>query len=155
MHSKIFKHSLEKTEHHRPRTAFLSYFRHLHDDKKYKPSTIWNRYSEIGACYNILLGKKLKDFPLIQRLLRNYDKESTPKKAKAFSLQEIRMIVSHLVHGVYWQVRKAAVVVAFCGGLRLVEFRSLVLENVEKEDDTGYWVTFMGAKDVSIKYCNQ
>ena len=121
------------------------YFEYLKETKKLAPTTLWTRYSCINSCLSIVNKQRLQDFPLLTRTLKSYEKGWSKKKAKTFSVQDIRLALSTETTGPFWLVRKAALACAFTGGLRLSELRSLSMEGINLQDD-GYWINFTGSK---------
>ena len=66
----------------------------------------------------------------------------TRKTASIFSLNEIKRALLIEDDTPKWLLRKAVIVVAYCGGMRGAEVRKIQLGNVQV-DEEGVWVEFL------------
>lgn len=118
-------------------------------EQGFKNSTLWSYYSMLGACAEIEWNLKLKDeFPRVSKLLKKWDKSYVRKKAKTFSEADLDKYLALPVPKDNEReviLRKCAVVLSLCGGLRSCELRALSVGDIV-EDSDGMTVTFRGAK---------
>ena len=89
-------------------------------------------------------------FPRITSLLKSYD-TNIKHKTDIFSTDEVQIFVNNkAISGACWFVRKAVVVLAFCGGLRHCESFNLVLERFSSTKE-GVYVMHEHVKQKSDK----
>ncbi len=128
---------------------FLSYFDYLHRIKGHAPTTLWSIYSKLNNMYNIVdTGKKLQqDYPRLTVQLKRYSAGYERKQARVFSYEEIMkfLLMPCEEPKSYWLLRKCAAVLAFTGGLRCTELKSLTFESLEHTQE-GYVVHYTPAK---------
>ena len=80
------------------------------------------------------LGEKLQNYPRVTQLLISYNADYVRKVASVFEKEHIDAYLS-LEDNSPFLVRKLAVTMALCGGLRTAELRELNFESVVKKDD--------------------
>lgn len=124
---------------------YLSYFDYLHRIKEWKFSTIWSTFSKLNGTHSKLYGSRLQQWPRIQTLLKSYAHNYQRKKASAFTHEEILEFLNSPLDTAYWLLRKAAVSISYCGGLRGCELRSLNVADLELTNE-GVWITFNPGK---------
>lgn len=130
---------------------YMTYFDHLRHQKKYKSTTLWSIYSKLNSHHQASTGRKLQqDYPRITMQLKNYKRGEVLKQAEVFTQQQLLQFLDTPVLNSsqsksYWLLRKCAASVAFCGGLRCAELKSLQFESFAKTD-AGYVVTYHPAK---------
>ena len=78
--------------------------------------------------------------------MESYAKGETKKQAKELGTEELEDFLKKADNNDrYWLARKAASVIAYCGGNRIHEVRALTMDDV-RPVDTGYYVKFQHAK---------
>lgn len=98
------------------------YLVHLHSTENFCASTLWTLYSMISAYYEAHHNRKTHvDLPIIQTLLKQWEKEDRTRKAKAFSKEEIYRYLTGAPNDDFHHPRKVATVLAIHGLLRKVE----------------------------------
>ena len=94
-------------------------------------STILSTYSLINGVMKHKYSFNLNKFPRIGARLKVWQSEDVKKKAAVFTTEELKTFCeSEELQGGYWEVRKAVVILAFFGGLRLTEAMGLELEKI-------------------------
>ena len=78
-------------------------------------------------------------------LLQTYNVGHVKKKASIFHLNQIHDALQLPHNTTYWILRKAAIAISFCGGLRCCELRSLTLGDVQV-DQEAVWIEFNQGK---------
>ena len=124
---------------------YVRYFFMLKNVRNRKSSSIWTYYSRLNYIHQNKYGRKLQDWPRLTHQLRNYMKGYERNSATAFSREEMELAIQVDNDTPQWVLYKAVVCVAFVGGLRGIELRSITFGNV-KEDHQGIWVEFYQAK---------
>ena len=97
-------------------------------------------------------GKKLsRQYPRIILLLKNYQYGYQPRQASAFTKDQIQRALQLPPQKDKndWILKKCAISLSFCGGMRGIELRSLTLGSLE-QDKEGVWVTFNQAKSQTV-----
>ena len=79
------------------------------------------------------------EWPRIKMLLKRYEAGYIRKVASVFTIFQIRQAIQLDLNSPRWVLRKAAIAVAYCGGLRCAELRSLQIGDVT-EDEEGLWI---------------
>ena len=105
-------------------SEMIVYFRHLREELLRKSSTMWTTYSKLNG---VIKGKYSFDLNKYQRLksmIKSYDTD-TKKKANVFSNEDIARFFRADLPDKYWLVRRAICVLAYFGGLRLIEIMNL------------------------------
>ena len=102
------------------------------------PSSKRHRYGLPITCSTIMflreLGEKLQNYPRVTQLLKSYNADYVRKVASVFEKEHIDAYLS-LEDNSPFLVRKLAVTMALCGGLRTAELRELNFESVVKKGD--------------------
>ena len=94
-------------------------------------STILTTYSLLNGVMKHKYSFNMNRYPRIAARLKVWQSEDVKKKAAVFTPEELKQFCeSEELQGAYWDVRKAIVVLAFFGGLRLVEAVGLELEKI-------------------------
>ena len=104
----------------------MNFFTDLREEKNRASSTIWTSFSMLNACIKGKYGQKLQDtYPRLMMLLKSYDVD-TRRKASIFEMEEFEKFIGDKdLSSPYWCVRKVAVILAWFGGLRLIELHEL------------------------------
>ncbi|CAB4045662.1 hypothetical protein DAPPUDRAFT_123885 [Paramuricea clavata] len=124
---------------------FIKYFYHLRTEKEFKASSLWTTYSRLNNCFQRRYGKKLQQWPRITLLLKQYEHNYERKVAKIFSPEEINRAIQLHYSTPDWILRKCAVVLAYCGGMRCIELKSLTYDAISR-DEEGVWVAYRAGK---------
>lgn len=124
---------------------YMFYFQHLRNEKKFKATALWSVYWRLNSMHTRIFGAHLQKWPKLTMVLKGYQGD-TLKKADIFTLQQLETFVadSSLSCG-YWSVRKAAVCVAYFGGHRMCEMRTINIEDL-LETTEGVYISFARAK---------
>ena len=69
-------------------------------------------------------GRPLQDYPRLTALIKSFDTD-VKQKAAVFTTVDIEQFLLKELTTPYWMLRKAVIVFAFCGGLRLQELMDL------------------------------
>ena len=94
-------------------------------------STILTTYSLINGVMKHKYSFNMNRYPRIAARMKVWQSEDVKKKAAVFTTEELKQFCgSEDLQGGYWEVRKAIVILAFFGGLRLVEAMGLELEKI-------------------------
>ena len=102
---------------------FLKFFHHMKTKKAYAKSSLWVLYSYLNSILQRRYNSKLQDYPQVSILLKSYPNKE-PKQSNIFSINEIKEFLSHdMSTERYWLLRQAVVVLAYFGGMRMVEVR--------------------------------
>lgn len=147
-HAKIKRHKNGKLSRRAKEKDFLDFL--VSKQKEgFKNSTLWSYYSMLGACAEAEWNMTLKDeFPRLSKQLKKWDRSYVRKKAKTFTEADLNKYLSLPVpkgNEREMKLRKAAIVLSLCGGLRSCELRALSVGDIV-EDSDGMTVTFRGAK---------
>ena len=124
---------------------YLSYYDYLHEGRKYKASTMWNTYAKLNSCHQRRYGKAIQSMPRLKLQLKRYNQGYIRKTAAIFTQAEIKQALQIDIETPKWILRKAAISLAYCGGLRGAELRALSVGNIKVKDD-GVWVEYSQAK---------
>ena len=122
------------------------FFMHMRTVRGCASSTIWTNFSMVNSMCKGKYSFDLRTLPRIITLLKSF--EGAPKKKAAiFTVEELRAFCeAEELEGAYWLVRKAVVILAYFGGLRLTEAMSLTLEKIEARIGKGLRVYHSRAK---------
>ena len=90
-------------------------------------------------------GKNLKDFSHLGLVLKAASQGYEWTSAAVFTKEQILLALQIEDDGPEWVLRKAAVALAFCGGLRGYELRNLLWGDITEEEE-GFWVVYTPAK---------
>ena len=114
-------------------------------------TTIWTNFSMVNSMCKGKYSFDLRNLPRIITLLKSF--EGAPKKKAAiFTVEELRAFCeAEELEGAYWLVRKAIVILAYFGGLRLTEAMALTLEKIEARAGKGTRVYHSRAKQRTDK----
>ena len=94
-------------------------------------STILTTYSLLNGVLKHKYSFNLNKYPRIAARMKVWQSEDVKRKAAVFTPEELKQFCeSEDLQGGYWEVRKAIVILAFFGGLRLVEAMSLQIEKI-------------------------
>jgi site-specific recombinase XerD len=98
----------------------------LKETEDYAAKTLWTIYSMISSYYECHHNHKIHvDLPMIQTLLKNWEKEDEVKKAKSFTKEEIFSYLENAPSDDNHHVRKVAAIIAISGLLRRAELTEL------------------------------
>ena len=111
------------------------YFLNMRTVKGCASTTIWTNFSMVNSICKNKYSFDIKSLPRVITLIKSF--EGAPKKKAAiFTAEELRTFCeAPELEGAYWLVRKAVVILAYFGGLRLVEALNLVLEKIDNKKD--------------------
>lgn len=124
---------------------YVRYFYYLKNTRKFKASSLWSIYSRLNNCHQRKFGSRLQQWPRITLQLKKYESGYIRKKAKVFTKDQIFAGLQLNLTTPYWILRKAAICLAYCGGLRGIELRSLKVGSLH-EDVEGVWVHYQQSK---------
>ena len=94
-------------------------------------STICSTYSLLNGVMKHKYSFNMRTFPRISARMKVWLSEDVKKKAAIFTPGELKQFCeAEELEGGYWEVRKAIVVLAYFGGLRLVEATGLEVEKI-------------------------
>ena len=112
------------------------------------PASLWTLYSKLNANYQIRFAAKLQnDCPNLQRYLKKLSAEGeAPKKARKFTVSEMRQFAHMQPTSGYMLVRQVCAVLSFFGGLRSQETKDIQRQGVLLQPDGSVRVTFTHAK---------
>lgn len=114
---------------------YLQYFDVLHS--KLKSTTIWSIYSMLNSVHQLLFAEKMQVvYPRLTNLLKSYNNTHERKVANVFDRQEITNFLNLEDTSPFIILRKAAVVISICGGLRTCELTDLNFANIAQVGDT-------------------
>ena len=92
-----------------------------------------------------------RKYPRLLILLKNYQYGYKPKQASAFTKDQIQRALQlppdREPHE--WSLKKCAMSLGYCGGIRGIELRSLTYGCLE-QDEEGLWVTFKQSKTQAV-----
>ena len=120
---------------------YIRFFHYLRTVKDYECTSIWSMHSRLNNCHQRLFGFNIKTWPQIKLLLQSYEVGYVPKKASIFSLDQIEEALQLPLTAPKWILRKAGMAIAYCGGLRGCELRSIKLKDVQ-EDAEAVWIDY-------------
>ena len=90
-------------------------------------------------------GSKLQQWPRLYHLLRHYEHGYVRKVARIFTKNEILAALQIDSDTPKWTLRKAAIALSYCGGLRCAELKSIKRGHVSVQED-GIWIRYNQAK---------
>ena len=94
----------------------VEYIKYLHDVRQLKTKTIWSLNSMVGSYYEAYKGSKPHDdLPLINKVLKQWEKSDTVKKASTFESEEIFKYLKEAPDDDFHLVRKVAMILALNG----------------------------------------
>ena len=130
-------------------SQLIEYFTDL-KTRGWAPTTCWTNFSMINSMIKNKYSFDVRNLPRVITLLKSF--EGPPKKKAAiFSADDLRAFCeAPELTGAYWDVRRAVVILAYFGGLRLIEAMELEIEKIEATP-RGYKVTHSRAKQRSDK----
>ena len=132
---------------------FIKYFHHLGEVRKYASSSLWSKYSMINHKYQTLYGHKLQKFPRVTLLLKKFEAGYKRKTASVFTKEQIMQFLNDAPNDGEYVHMKAAVVLAYFGGLRCADLVELKCEDLEFNETTGMWVTYAVSKQRGESTC--
>ena len=88
---------------------------------------------------------RIQQWPRLQMVLKQFESGYERKTASVFSLEQLEQALQLPYNCSKWVLRKAALSLAFCGGLRCCELRSITFGRVTIEEE-GIWVEFAQGK---------
>ena len=124
---------------------YVRYIFYLRTVKKFQVSSLWSHYSRLNNNHQRRFGSKLQQWPRITNMIKGYASGYQRKSAGIFSREEMEAVIQLPNDSITWILWKAVVSVAFLGGLRGIELRSITFGNVTV-DDQGCWVDYYQAK---------
>ena len=87
-------------------------------------------------------GKRLQnEWPGIQMLLKRFEAGYVRKRANTFTRFHIRQAIQLDFRTPMWILRKAAIVMAYCGGLRCVDLHRIKIGDITVIEE-GVWVRY-------------
>ena len=127
------------------------YFINMRTVRGCASTTIWTNFSMINSICKSKYSFDIKTHPRIMTMIKSF--EGAPKKKAAiFTAEELRAFCeAPELDGAYWIVRKAVVVLAYFGGLRLVEAMNLVIEKIQDKKDGSIQVKHCRSKQRTDK----
>ena len=102
-------------------------------------------YSRLNNNHQRKFGVKLQQWPRIQLVLKQYETGYKRKTAHIFTKDQILRGLQVDNATPEWILRKCAISLAFCGGLRCAELKSIKVGDLT-QDDEGMWVHYFHAK---------
>ena len=134
--------------------VIMDYFRHLRLVKKFASSSMWTYYSYINSVLNRKYGVKLQTLPRLTMFIQSFD-DDTQHKAAIFDKVVLKKFLSEKMENSFWEVRQAIAIMAYFGGLSLVECMNLKLEQIMRSPE-GYTITHTRDKrmrgEISTKF---
>ena len=124
---------------------YVRYFYYLRHVKNYVVTTLWSMYSRLNNGHQRRFGTRLQQWPRITNMLKGYASGYVRTTASIFSREEMEQAIQIPDDSLKWVLWKSIVCVAFCGGLRGIELRSITFGNVTI-DNQGVWVDYAQAK---------
>ena len=124
---------------------FIQYLSYLRDGCKFKSSTLWNTYAKLNSCCRRKYGKSLQSWPRLKLMLKTYEHGYVRKTASIFTQAQIKQALQIDKNSPKWIMRKAAIAIAYCGGLRGADLRSITVSGVSVEAD-GVWINYTQSK---------
>ena len=123
----------------------MRYVFFLRNVKKLQSSSLWSMYSRLNNGQQRRFGTKLQQWPRLTNMLKGYACGYERKSATIFSREEMERALQVQDVSLTWVLYKAVVAVAFLGGLRGIELRSITFGKVTI-DNQGVWVEYAQAK---------
>jgi hypothetical protein len=124
---------------------YIRYFYYLVTVKKFKVSSIWATYSRLNNCHQRLYGNRLQQWPRIKLVIKTFESGYKRKKTKVFSRDEIFCALQLNLFNPLWLLRKSAIILAYCGGLRCAELKSLKFGDLSRDQES-IWIRYDQAK---------
>ena len=116
--------------------SLYDYLVHLREDLLFKGSTCWTNCSSICSWFEIVHKiKPIVGFPMIKRLLQNYERVDKTKQSKTLEKHEMTKFLSDAPNNDFYLVRKVATILSIYGLLRKAELIELNFEHVEQKTD--------------------
>ena len=113
---------------------FIRFFHYMRESRRYKASSMWTTYSRLNNSFQSLTGQSLQQWPRLKMLLKQYESGYERKTANIFMRGEILEVMkAPTMTSPFWILRKAAIALAFCGGLRGIEHPRPLLNNNRTE----------------------
>lgn len=125
---------------------FIRFFDHLKKEKNYASSTMWTVYSMLNNKMQLLFGEKLQIYPRLTLLLKSYEVGYVRKTAGQFSKEQIMNFLANAPDNGEFVHVKAGVVLSYFGGLRCADLISITCDDMEFNEETGMWVTYVVSK---------
>ena len=129
---------------------FIKYFDYFRNEKKYASSRLWCEYSMLNRKIQILYGKKLQTMPRLTIQLKSYEAGYKRKTSSIFSLLHINKFLESAPNEYAFIHQKAIAVIAFFGGLRCADLVSIVCNDLEFDETTGYWIKYNVSKQIHV-----
>jgi len=133
---------------------FLQYFDFLKNERQYASSTLWSIYSMLNYKLQLLFGEKIQQYPRITLLLKSFEAGYVRKTANTFSKEQILEFLKEAPNDDEFVYMKAAVVIAWCGGLRCADLVEIVVSDCEFDETTGMWITYKVSKQKGERKSN-
>ena len=124
---------------------YVRFFYYLRHAKNYVVSSLWSWYSRLNNGHQRRFGTRLQQWPRITNMLKGYASGYQRKSASIFTREQMEQALQVENFSPNWILWKAVVSVAFLGGLRGIELRSVTFGNVNI-DNQGVWVDYAQAK---------
>jgi len=129
----------------------IDYFTHLRIDLKRASSSLWTVYSMLNAFFKGKYEKPLQQYANLTVLMKSYDTD-VKQTATLFSLDQIeQFLTKEGLNSPYWMMRKAVVLLAYFGGLKVIELADLKIENITSDSVNGILVKFKRSNEKSSK----
>ncbi len=109
---------------------YVRYFHHLHKSRGSKSSSLWSIYISLNNNNQRLFGDYLQKWPHIQLLLKQYEVGYIRKTAEIFTPEQILQGLQLPKNSPECILRKCAIALSYCGGLRCYELRELKVQDV-------------------------
>ena len=109
-------------------SEMIGYVQYLRQELKRKSSTIWTTYSKLNSVVKGRYGVDLNTYHCLKSFIKTMDTD-IKKKANIFSIQDIETFFPADLPDKYWLVRRVICILAYFGGLRLVEVMNLQVNN--------------------------
>lgn len=81
----------------------IVYFNEL--AKKYRPTTLWAKWSMLRTTLNLKEGIDINTYNNLKTYLKNHAKGYKPKKAKSFTLEQIKTFIENAENNIYLAVK--------------------------------------------------
>ena len=129
---KIFSNFFNFEENQKPNEEHLIlYFNRLRNEKKFASSSLWAKYSMINYKMQTIHGIKLQSYPRLTILMKSFEQGYIRKTANVFSNQDIEKFIKEAPDNDEFVYMKAAVIIAYCGGLRCADWVKINISDME------------------------
>ena len=128
----------------------IEYFDYLRNEKHFASSTLWSQYSMLNHKVQILYGKKLQTMPRLTIQLKSYEAGYNRKSSSVFSFEDINKFLETAPNEDSFLHKKAIAVIAFCEGLRCADLISIICNDLEFDQTTGYWIKYNVSKQATV-----